>query len=205
MSIEQLLYNACMKPLIPLKKFYFVRHGCTEWNVKKLCQGHRDIELNEAGRQEARGIATFARDLNVSAICTSPLKRALETAQIVHRETPKTPFYIIEHLKERSWGELEGISSAEMYRLEEQEEIDSTYQIGKGVEDRFSFQARLIEGFTEALEKEGVPLIISHGRVFLTLCDILNLSRIRQIPNATPIEFMPAGHSWNYRLVPCAI
>jgi bisphosphoglycerate-dependent phosphoglycerate mutase len=35
------------------KKFYFVRHGTTDWNIQQLCQGHTDIKLNELGRMEA--------------------------------------------------------------------------------------------------------------------------------------------------------
>ncbi len=42
-----------MTPMLIKKSFYFARHGQTEWNKQQLCQGHQDIELNEAGRQEA--------------------------------------------------------------------------------------------------------------------------------------------------------
>lgn len=189
-----------MKHAIPRKKFYFVRHGSTDWNVKKLCQGHRDIELNESGRKEAEAISQAIANLQISIICTSPLKRALETAQIIHKVIPATPFQVIDTLKERSWGQLEGISSTEMYRMEEMEEIDPNYHIGQGVEERHSFQLRLIEGFTSALANDGVPLIVSHGRVFLSLCDIIGIPRIRQIPNAIPIQFNPVGSNWDLQL-----
>lgn len=94
----------------------------------------------------------------------------------------------LDHFKERSWGDLEGISSAEMYSLEEQEELDPTFHIGNSVENRQSFHQRLIEGIEKVLEHEGTPLIVSHGRVFHALCDIFNLPPMRQIPNAKPIE-----------------
>ena len=38
-------------------KLYFVRHGETEWNVKKKIQGKTDIPLNENGIRQAKELA----------------------------------------------------------------------------------------------------------------------------------------------------
>ena len=43
------------------KTFYFVRHAESLWNIKKLCQGRRDIELSPKGLQDT---VEFAKKLS---------------------------------------------------------------------------------------------------------------------------------------------
>ena len=60
-----------------------VRHGETDWNRERRFQGHADVPLNELGRRQARDLAeTLAHD-TFAAAYSSPLRRALETAEIV--------------------------------------------------------------------------------------------------------------------------
>ena len=67
---------------------YFVRHGETEWNVKKKIQGTTDIPLNENGVAQARRLAEELLEkkergeFQVAKAYTSPQLRASETAQI---------------------------------------------------------------------------------------------------------------------------
>lgn len=60
-----------------------VRHGETDWNRERRYQGHADTPLNRAGRRQAVGLADALRDEGLSAVYTSPLRRASETATIV--------------------------------------------------------------------------------------------------------------------------
>jgi broad specificity phosphatase PhoE len=60
-----------------------VRHGETDWNRERRFQGHADTPLNEAGRLQAHELAELLRHEGASAIYTSPLRRASETARIV--------------------------------------------------------------------------------------------------------------------------
>ncbi|KAI6700086.1 hypothetical protein NL676_014410 [Syzygium grande] len=58
-----------------------VRHGETEWNADGRIQGHLDVELNEIGRQQATAVGErLSREGKISAIYSSDLKRAFETA-----------------------------------------------------------------------------------------------------------------------------
>ena len=41
---------------------YFVRHGETDWNVKKKIQGKTDVPLNETGKQQAKELADMLLD-----------------------------------------------------------------------------------------------------------------------------------------------
>jgi len=60
-----------------------VRHGETDWNRDNRFQGHADTPLNEAGRAQARALARELEPGSFSAIYSSPLLRAHETAQIL--------------------------------------------------------------------------------------------------------------------------
>lgn len=65
---------------------YVLRHGQTEWNVAGRLQGHGDSPLTRHGRVQARhmGVALAAcLESGVVDLVTSPLGRALQTAEIV--------------------------------------------------------------------------------------------------------------------------
>ena len=62
----------------------FVRHGQTTWNVEHRLPGQLPgVELNDTGRQQAKKLADALAVLPISAIISSPLERAYETAQII--------------------------------------------------------------------------------------------------------------------------
>lgn len=66
-----------------MNKIYIIRHGKTDWNDKGLLQGTTDIELNEEGIKETKGLVKKI-DLSKIDICfCSPLKRARQTAEIL--------------------------------------------------------------------------------------------------------------------------
>jgi len=60
-----------------------VRHGETAWNRREVFRGRADIELNERGRAQAQAVAGAVKERMVSAVYSSPLRRAVETAEAV--------------------------------------------------------------------------------------------------------------------------
>jgi phosphoserine phosphatase len=66
-----------------LGQIYLVRHGETAWNKAKIFRGRRDIPLDEQGRLEAACAARALREIPLTAIYSSPLSRARETAETV--------------------------------------------------------------------------------------------------------------------------
>jgi probable phosphoglycerate mutase len=62
---------------------YIVRHGVTDWNQSKCIQGQLDIPLNDAGRSQAALAAERLASLGATALYSSDLLRAYETAQII--------------------------------------------------------------------------------------------------------------------------
>lgn len=87
---------------------YIVRHGETDWNITRRMQGATDIPLNEKGRKQAEAIAKHLATINLDAIYSSPLKRALETGKIIAAYHKQTPFVVNTALIEKSFGVLEG-------------------------------------------------------------------------------------------------
>ena len=90
-----------------------VRHGATDWNLQGRCQGSSDRELSEAGVRQAGQIADLLGNEELSAIYSSHLRRARQTAEIISRPHD-LPVLIEENLRELDHGELEGLTFNEI-------------------------------------------------------------------------------------------
>lgn len=86
------------------------RHGQTEWNLLKKVQGKADIELNEKGIKQAEETREFLKNEKIDLILCSPLKRAVQTAEIINQER-NIRMIIDERVSERDFGEFEGMSN----------------------------------------------------------------------------------------------
>ncbi len=64
-------------------KIYVTRHGQTDYNKKRMMQGLSDIPLNEVGIAQARERRKSLGDIKFDAVYSSPLIRAVKTAQII--------------------------------------------------------------------------------------------------------------------------
>ena len=87
---------------------YFIRHGQTDLNRKRVLQGRVDQPLNEEGIAQAKEAGEYLRAKGVTfdRILSSPLKRAKDTAQIIAGE--KVPLQTDERLLEMDYGPYEG-------------------------------------------------------------------------------------------------
>jgi len=91
-------------------KLILVRHGETYWNKEGLVQGgDSDIELNDTGLEQARKLAAFLESESITAILSSPLQRAIATAEVIASHH-QLPVEIDQGLRELKVGDLEGIS-----------------------------------------------------------------------------------------------
>lgn len=59
------------------------RHGQTLWNTQHRMQGQKDSPLTETGRELARRLALRLEGIPIRGILTSPLKRAMDTAELI--------------------------------------------------------------------------------------------------------------------------
>jgi probable phosphoglycerate mutase len=62
---------------------YLVRHGESTFNAEGRIQGHLDVPLSELGRRQGRAAADALAALPIEAVYSSPLCRALETAEYI--------------------------------------------------------------------------------------------------------------------------
>jgi broad specificity phosphatase PhoE len=60
-----------------------IRHGDTDWNAGEVFRGRADIELNKTGIKQADLLAKYIEKVQLVSIYSSPLKRALQTAEII--------------------------------------------------------------------------------------------------------------------------
>lgn len=91
-----------------MKKVYLIRHAKPAFpNDKGMCLGITDIPIGEAGKQQAMQMAAMLPP--VSAVFSSPLRRAVQTAQVIG-----TPVTVIQGLREMFVGEWDGLTFEEI-------------------------------------------------------------------------------------------
>lgn len=94
-----------------MKRLYLLRHGQTEFNVKKLVQGRCDSPLTVLGHQQARAAAAWLKAHGVvpDKVVSSPLGRAMDTARLVATELlgPDAAVEPCEGIIERCYGTFE--------------------------------------------------------------------------------------------------
>ena len=162
------------------RPFYYLRHGETDTNRLGLITGATDIELNARGREQARAATTLIRALAVDAIYSSPLRRALETANCV-AEALGLPVTVIAGIAERGFGELEGKPRALLVR-------NAT---PPGGESLAAFTERVLAGFA-SMPGAQRPLVVAHSGVFRVLCRALDIAApTAPIDNALPLRLVP--------------
>ena len=100
---------------------YLVRHGQTVWNEEGRLCGSSDVPLSDEGLVQARKLAARLKDIGISAIYSSPLLRARQTAEAIaahYRVEVKTE----PDLREIDYGNWEGLKVADV--LEQFPEIE---------------------------------------------------------------------------------
>ncbi|MFW6118655.1 MAG: histidine phosphatase family protein, partial [Chloroflexota bacterium] len=91
-------------------KLILIRHGETYWNHERRVQGgDSDIELNSTGLEQASKLAAFLKNEPIAAILSSPLQRAIATAEVIASHH-QLPVEVDQGLRELKVGELEGMS-----------------------------------------------------------------------------------------------
>ena len=94
--------------MLTRQPFWFLRHGETDWNRAGRCQGRTDVPLSTKGEAQAHSAVPHLRHLGINAICSSPLKRARHTADIVGQELG-VPVIDVQGLEEMDVGPYEAL------------------------------------------------------------------------------------------------
>jgi broad specificity phosphatase PhoE len=90
---------------------YIIRHGQTEMNQAHALQGRSDQPLNENGIRQAQEAGKGFGSLRFDRVYSSPLGRAIQTAEIV---APGVPIVVDDRLIEMDYGPYEGVDLTDM-------------------------------------------------------------------------------------------
>lgn len=163
-------------------RIIFIRHGETDWNASLRYQGHMNIPLNERGRSQAAAAGTRLAQYKATALYTSDLARAAETAGIIGEQLGLAPQTMPE-LREIHVGQWEGLTPEELYRRFPEHmreyERDPARTVRLGGESYLQLQERALVALNKiqaAHKPNDVILAVSHGgTIRALLCHVIGL------------------------------
>jgi broad specificity phosphatase PhoE len=173
-----------------MAKLILARHGETMWNVEKIYRGRADVNLDEVGIKQAELLGKYLSNWKLEAIYSSPLKRALDTANIVARYQ-KIGVHVAEGFIDFDYGEWQSLPEEEAKRLYptlHNEWHNNPHKVkmpgGESLED---VRKRAVAIVNDVLPKyQGSILLVSHRVVNKVLiCSLLGLDN---------------SHFWNINL-----
>lgn len=138
---------------------WLVRHGETEWSRSGQHTGTTDLPLTELGERQARAVRDVLGDLRPALVLSSPLQRALRTAELADLRVDET----VDDLVEWNYGEYEGRTSSE---IREQHPGWTIWEDGaKGGEAPQQVADRADRVLTRIAERldDGPIVLIGHG------------------------------------------
>lgn len=174
---------------------WFVRHGESTWNASGFVQGQANGPvLTRKGRNEAANIAGRLVGASITAIYTSDLQRARETAEIVGRALRIAPLSD-PALRERNFGQAQGRPHGELPSATSGIEIDRVVDAdarpaeGESLTELYGRVATFINEL-ETRAPEGDVLVVTHGgviRVARAYCDGVPAAAMAwgSVPNAS--------------------
>ncbi len=177
-------------------RLFLVRHGETSWNRAEIFRGRIDVKLNEHGVEQARRTAAILSALNLAAVYSSPLSRALETARYI-AEPHGLPVIVEDGLTDLDYGKWQGLTHEEvkeqyvdLYRLWNTAPHKVRFEEGESLED---VRRRALEALDRiAARHNGQNVVAVSHRVVtkVVLCALLGLD---------------TSHFWHIRQDPCAV
>ena len=163
-----------------------VRHGQSDWNLKNLFTGWRDVDLTDKGISEAReaGRKLKAQGIKFDVAFTSALKRAQRTLDLMLDELGQTsiPVFKDQALNERDYGDLVGLNKDDARKKWGEEQVHiwrRSYDIAPpGGESLRDTAARVLpyyirEILPRVLRGEHV-LVAAHGNSLRALAMVLD-------------------------------
>jgi len=155
----------------------FIRHGRTKLNEKGVYVGKTDTSLSEKGKAEIEKISSLITEMKFDKIYSSPLKRAIETTEIITREK----YIVDDRLREIDFGIFEALSYGEIcerYPIESKQWASDylNYKIPKGesLNDVFSRVEEFIKHIGKGDDK---VLVVTHGGVIACALSLVFNSR----------------------------
>lgn len=188
-----------------MTRIVLARHGESAWHRADRYAGVSDIDLTDRGREQARELGVWAQLQGFTAVWSSPLRRARETAQAAG-DTTGLVVHVDDRLVELDFGVAEGATRTalqtnrpEEYAAFVQDPVGHHWAEG---EDPRSAADRVVAGWRDiaAACPDQRVLVVAHATVFrLGLCALMgvDLSRYRtlfpRLTNGSVSEIEVAG------------
>lgn len=151
------------------RRLILLRHGRTAWNESGRAQGHADIELDPTGHAQARTVARQAALLSVSALWSSDLTRARQTADYLASACDLTVSHD-KRLREFDVGQRQGLTLDEFAERYPDEYLAWLRGEGlvpvKGGETSEDVADRMVPALRECLgtlDAGATGLVVTHG------------------------------------------
>ena len=167
---------------------YLIRHGITQGNLDGKYIGQTDLPLCSEGADTIRSLTDMEVYPSVQKVYSSPLKRCLETADIIY---PDRQLMIVDELSEMDFGDFENKKQADIAQLPEYVQwikggMDACPPNGEKFGD---FTLRCISGldvvFSDMMAKDVTrAAVVTHGGV------ITNLLAGYGLPKGKPADYM---------------
>jgi broad specificity phosphatase PhoE len=173
-----------MPPELQARSLVIIRHGETTWNRERRIMGDADVPLSEPGRWQCAAAAAVLTGFEIDRIVTSPLTRAVETAELIS-EVLDVPVATDEDLVEVRFGHWQGKTYEEIIRDPACERFfqDPESNPTPGGETIVDVQNRGLAALDRAAPGRRT-LFVSHGDIIRsTLCHYLRMpvSEFRRI------------------------
>ena len=147
-----------------IEQLILVRHGETLHNVNGLAQGWQDSPLSELGQQQVARLARRVGELGPDALYSSPLMRAVTTAEAI-RGVTGLDIQLLDGLREMNYGGWEGRSFLDVRRLDQetfrQWTSDPSFP-SPGGESHNQVLER-VKAAIESVTGAKRPVLVSHG------------------------------------------
>ncbi len=189
--------------MLPLRRFYFLRHGQTDWNREGRFQGHSDIPLNATGHAQAEAAGQRLKTQKIELIVASPLIRALKTAAIVGEQL-SLPVHAESGIRERTFGAFDGLLIDEVKRQHglslEQSARDILPPDAEQWPDTVARSGRVVAKWLAAHPGKAV-LFVAHDGIFRGLSEFANVADSIS-RHGTPYVFAPKDGHWTVSDIP---
>jgi probable phosphoglycerate mutase len=151
-----------------MAKIFVVRHGQDTDNEAGRLNGHRDTDLTELGRQQAAITAEKLKGQDISFVYVSPLKRCIQTAEIISQTAGLPAPEVFPDLIERDFGFFAGKLAADIPKLTEDMVVSdgiNYFLSGEGVETFAQAHDRALKVLKQIKEKhpDQNVLLATHG------------------------------------------
>jgi broad specificity phosphatase PhoE len=170
-------------------RWLLIRHGESEGNRDWRLQGQREYPMTDRGRCQAQSLARRLAGRKITAVYSSPLRRAWETAGAIAEALGLTP-QALPAIQEYDFGELSGLTWREIHERAPAVTAavvsrSSQYPHYPGEEGRETFRQRVCGALWDLRERhhgETIAVVTHAGAIAVFLMDVLGRPYQRPIP-----------------------